>query len=600
MSSTRPFLRSQNSPNSASGPAAAPPATQAAIAAAHEREEGNRASFCGPSEASFRSALCRNLLEAAPRRCLTQQFMRRMYTSASYRSKGSALVQQEVLSVEALCQLSGYLLGNVLPSLIFPVCSSDTSASCPFLKPGASSNSGHPGSKPCECTLLLKEQPHGFPFIADRLRTQRQGLLLRTRQQQQQQKQPPQQQLTPAIEWAQIARSIRFMLFAEVFWGGRLYHNAKAAHCFGRCHCCSKCRLCGQPAEQQQQWQGASHHLRTFDHSSTDSSSSNISSGSSTSANTSSMNNGVQAEDLQTARRAAAFAPSLNRLLIRAAFSALLQQLQRATSAVKLATQRQRKRSVEGGGGGQIHFSLVLQHLQTDAGTLDQLLAALLLYDALLSPLQQQQQQIFLLQRLLLLVGREGWQQLRLCRLSARLIFEAAAGNILRVLRIAKTLPFLLQAAAYRHIDALRAAAIAACIAAAPVGGASLPLSRLAALLGCSSSSALQFCHQLPQPHQTGPQKYLQTPITAVRLFRGGQMQFVSASSEAAAKADVTQPQVLDLHKFAGAAYSDAWLRLQPAEETVRAAPRNRKQLRELMLQDTLGQQHLPIGFGSA
>ncbi|OEH77552.1 hypothetical protein cyc_01925 [Cyclospora cayetanensis] len=561
MSSTRPFLRSQNSPNSASGPAAAPPATQAAIAAAHEREEGNRlashagatvveageapredgpcccgcclfppsASFCGPSEASFRSALCRNLLEAAPRRCLTQQFMRRMYTSASYRSKGSALVQQEVLSVEALCQLSGYLLGNVLPSLIFPVCSSDTSASCPFLKPGASSNSGHPD-----------RQKHPLYAL-------RGGILGR-----------------PSVPQRQSS---------TLFWALPLLQQMPSA------------------------------------------------------------------EDLQTARRAAAFAPSLNRLLIRAAFSALLQQLQRATSAVKLATQRQRKRSVEGGGGGQIHFSLVLQHLQTDAGTLDQLLAALLLYDALLSPLQQQQQQIFLLQRLLLLVGREGWQQLRLCRLSARLIFEAsadrsrnsqqskrsmrfsathptsdlmgyalfkcvpaaaAAGNILRVLRIAKTLPFLLQAAAYRHIDALRAAAIAACIAAAPVGGASLPLSRLAALLGCSSSSALQFCHQLPQPHQTGPQKYLQTPITAVRLFRGGQMQFVSASSEAAAKADVTQPQVLDLHKFAGAAYSDAWLRLQPAEETVRAAPRNRKQLRELMLQDTLGQQHLPIGFGSA
>ena len=104
----------------------------------------------------------------------------------------------------------------------------------------------------------------------------------------------------------------------------------------------------------------------------------------------------------------------------------------------------------------------------------------------------------------------------RRCARRVVVVLAASRGNILRVLRLSRRLPFLLQAGVYRHLDALRAAAVAAVVAASPIGGTSISLSKLASLLGSEDpSDVLRLCAQLPkqQPQQQQEQQQQQEPL---------------------------------------------------------------------------------------
>lgn len=364
--------------------------------------------FCGPSESSFRRAIQPSPLEAPPRRCLVQQYVRCGYCTGSSHGKKGSLVLRELLPLEALTELSGYLLGNLLTSLVFPFCVSDAEPCCSFLRSSNKSSSHNSNTSACECTVLLRQQRKGFVFIADRLRAQRQGLLLHMQRCEHTKQNQQQQNLTPALVVSQLFRSIRFMLFAEVFWGGRLYHTeAKDGY---SCSCCSSCFTCGKPALQKLQQLYATPAVcrSTVEIASVCS---------------------RQQNEAETAQRAASFPASLNRLLLSGTFSSMLQQLQQVASAV---TGKQIQQPV----AQRQHFAALLQALQMDAASLDELFAALMLYELLLPPLQQQQQQqVFLLQRLMLLVGKDGWKQLRLCRLALRLISEGGRFPAIRSLQ---------------------------------------------------------------------------------------------------------------------------------------------------------------------
>lgn len=364
--------------------------------------------FCGPSESSFRRAAQFSPLEAPPRRCLVQQFVRCGYCTGSSHGNKGPLVLRELLSVGALTELSGYLLGNLLTSLVFPFCVSDAKPCCSFLRSSNKCSSRKGNTSACECTVLLCQQRNGFVFIADRLRAQRQGLLLHMQRCEHTKQNQQQQNLTPALVVSQLSRSVRFMLFAEVFWGGRLYHTEEKDGY--SCNCCNSCFTCGKPALQKLQQLYATPAVCT----------STVGVASVCSR---------KPTEAETARRAASFPASLNRLLLGGTFSSMLQQLQQVASAVtgeqiqQPIAQRQR-------------FAALLQALQMDAASLDELVAALMLYELLLPTLQQQQQQqVFLLQRLMRLVGNDGWQQLRLCRLALRLISEGGRFPAIRSLQ---------------------------------------------------------------------------------------------------------------------------------------------------------------------